>query len=404
MYKKADGSRFDSAIRAKPHLRPKKMDGPGPGDYELPGAVRVHKRNASSTQHSTFGGANRDWSDLPQNTPGPTAYSQIYPKPPEQRAFSNDGYSFPKDGEKSPTGGFLKIAANPGPGSYNPDLLKNGTSKPMLGGSIEPEKLKDNGVPGPGMYDPEDLNSVPSFLIVNKKRAALTKNENSKEAPVGPQKYDLIYPGETFKGQKYPGQKEEVACSPDKLGSFGNARRDGKGSVNEDEKYRKVRQAREKTTQYLGVPGPGNYKITGDFDFRDPTRPDDRSGKNPKFCFGMKTALRAKNLDMPGPGEYEVDVYPMNQSNIAYWIGTDVRRDLAVPYSHLYPGPGSYDGEDIKKEPAVSFPRDPKNTSVEKTNDPGPGTYAHFSSVGVMAAYQRNEANARVPVLHAKTE
>ena len=56
-----------------------------------------------------------------------------------------------------------------------------------------------------------------------------------------------------------------------------------------------------------------------------------------------------------------------------------------MPYSHLYPGPGNYDPEDVKKEPAVSFTRDPKNTVVEKTNDPGPGTYAHFASVGVIA-------------------
>ena len=169
------------------------------------------------------------------------------------------------------------------------------------------------------------------------------------------------------------------------------------GAVIEDENIRKHRQVREKTTQYLGVPGPGNYKITGDFDFRDPTRPDDRSGKNPKFCFGMKTSTRAKNLDMPGPGEYEVDVYPMNQANIAYWIGTDVRRDLAVPYSHLYPGSGHYDPEDQTKEPSISFPKDRKITHVEKTNDPGPGTYAHFDTVGVMSHYQRNDANARVP-------
>ena len=113
-------------------------------------------------------------------------------------------------------------------------------------------------------------------------------------------------------GQKFPGQDEEAAARVGKVGSFGNARRDQKGAIIEDEKIRKTREAREKTTQYLGVPGPGNYKLTGDFDFRDPTQPDDRSGKNPKFCFGMKTAVRAKNLDMPGPGEYEVDVYPMN--------------------------------------------------------------------------------------------
>lgn len=54
----------------------------------------------------------------------------------------------------------------------------------------------------------------------------------------------------------------------------------------------------------------------------------------------MKTSTRQKNIDVPGPGSYEVDVYPMNQANIAYWVGTDVRRDLAVPYSHMYPGPG----------------------------------------------------------------
>lgn len=106
--------------------------------------------------------------------------------------------------------------------------------------------------------------------------------------------------------------------------------------------------------QYLGVPGPGAYTRTGDFDFRDPTNPDDRSGKNPKFAFGIKQTTKPRNLDQPGPGEYEVDVYPMNQANIAYWIGTDVRRDLAVPYSHLYPGPGQYEADDTNKGPAVS--------------------------------------------------
>jgi len=36
--------------------------------------------------------------------------------------------------------------------------------------------------------------------------------------------------------------------------------------------------------------------------------PDSKVGKKKaKFCFGMKTNTRPKNLDMPGPGEYEVD-------------------------------------------------------------------------------------------------
>lgn len=61
------GSRFDSDVRSKDHIRPKKVDGPGPGSYALPGAVRV----ASQCKRPTFGTAPRDWSDLPKGTPAP---------------------------------------------------------------------------------------------------------------------------------------------------------------------------------------------------------------------------------------------------------------------------------------------------------------------------------------------
>lgn len=95
------------------------------------------------------------------------------------------------------------------------------------------------------------------------------------------------------------------------------------------------------------VPGPDKYNILGDFDFRDPSKDrKDATGKTAKFCFGMKTSTRAKNLDMPGPGEYEVDYVPMNQTDIAHLIGTDLRRDPGVPKAHLYPGPGHYEQDD----------------------------------------------------------
>ena len=225
----------------------------------------------------------------------------------------------------------------------------------MLGGKDQKidEPEKDNGVPGPGMYYAKHSSSVPSFVIVKPGLRSKTRQEAAKD-PVGPWKYTPSYPGDTFKGQKYPGQHETDELNEFKKGTFGNATRDGKGAVIEDENIRKHREVRDRTIQYLGVPGPGAYKINGDFDFRDPTRPEDRSGKNPKFAFGMKHATKPRNLDQPGPGEYEVDVYPMNQANIAYWIGTDVRRDLAVPYSHMYPGPGQYDPEEQTKAPAVS--------------------------------------------------
>jgi Sperm-tail PG-rich repeat len=61
------GGRFDSDVRSKDHLKPKKKDGPGPGSYDLPGAVQV----AKPLKVTTFGKAARDWSDLPKDTPAP---------------------------------------------------------------------------------------------------------------------------------------------------------------------------------------------------------------------------------------------------------------------------------------------------------------------------------------------
>lgn len=150
------------------------------------------------------------------------------------------------------------------------------------------------------------------------------------------------------------------------------------------------------------MPGP-IYNIPGDFDYPDPRNPDEVNApgkKKAKFAFGIKINDRAKNLDMPGPGEYETDVIPMNHSNPAYWIGTDVRKDLGKPYSYMYPGPGSYENDDyVPKGAHISFPKEPKVTSVEKTNDPGPGSYATYGTVGIMAKYDRNDANARVVAL-----
>jgi len=77
----------------------------------------------------------------------------------------------------------------------------------------------------------------------------------------------------------------------------------------------------------MGVPGP-HYNIPSDFDFPDPRKPEEANAvgkKKAKFAFGMKFNMRAKNLDMPGPGEYETDTVPMSMKNPAYWIGTDVR-------------------------------------------------------------------------------
>ena len=35
------GSRFESTLGSKSHLKPKKVDGPGPGAYKLPSSIKV---------------------------------------------------------------------------------------------------------------------------------------------------------------------------------------------------------------------------------------------------------------------------------------------------------------------------------------------------------------------------
>lgn len=63
------GSRFNSDIRSKDHLRPKKVDGPGPGSYQLPSSIKVGEMRKTS-----MGSSARDWSDLPKGLPAPNSY------------------------------------------------------------------------------------------------------------------------------------------------------------------------------------------------------------------------------------------------------------------------------------------------------------------------------------------
>lgn len=88
------------------------------------------------------------------------------------------------------------------------------------------------------------------------------------------------------------------------------------------------------------MPGPGEYHINSDFE-KNADGPIDR---RPKFHMGIKVgSFTGKNLDMPGPGEYETDVIPIHHSNIAHFIGTSVRSDLGVGKAYMYPGPGEYE-------------------------------------------------------------
>lgn len=152
---------------------------------------------------------------------------------------------------------------------------------------------------------------------------------------------------------------------------------------------------RDQSSSALKTPAPNHYKILGDFDFENPNDPES-IGKKPKFAFGLKTEIRDKSIDIPGPGTY-ANVFPAKNQNYAYWIGTDVRRDPAIEKAHLLPGPGSYiDGVYERKEgPYVSFTQEKKkvNEPVVQTDEPGPGSYYEHHSVGVLPEYARKEVS-----------
>ena len=137
------------------------------------------------------------------------------------------------------------------------------------------------------------------------------------------------------------------------------------------------------------MPGPGRYEF------------DDSFNKPPKFHLGQKVAsFMAKNLDMPGPGEYETDVIPNHHSNISHFIGTDVRSDLGVGKAYMYPGPQEYEVQvDPAMDPRIriagTFGTQKKDTVIKKTYAPGPGSYDLPASMGLMPQYLRTEENKR---------
>lgn len=58
------------------------------------------------------------------------------------------------------------------------------------------------------------------------------------------------------------------------------------------------------------TPAPNEYRIAGDFDFRDPLAKEQdelRNYKKPKFHYGIKPNYKPPTENVPGPGAYETD-------------------------------------------------------------------------------------------------
>lgn len=142
------GSRFDSDVRSKDHIKPRKVDGPGPGSYVAPSSIKVAKVPENAQKKTTFGMATRDWSDLPKGVPAPNQYYV------NKFTEASHLYSFPKS-MKSDEAKLYKSSFTPGPGAYEirKEDKQEGTAKSFLGGPLEQKYNIDNGVPGPGAYN-----------------------------------------------------------------------------------------------------------------------------------------------------------------------------------------------------------------------------------------------------------
>lgn len=58
-------------------MKPRKVDGPGPGSHKLPSSIRAKRRPPWSAKMTTFGTSAREFNDLPKNTPAPNKYRPV---------------------------------------------------------------------------------------------------------------------------------------------------------------------------------------------------------------------------------------------------------------------------------------------------------------------------------------
>jgi hypothetical protein len=106
------GGRFDSDVRSKDHIHPKKKDGPGPGSYVLPSGLKVYKPlTGGNAKRTTWGKAAREWSDLPKGVPAPNNYAVL------QFTEASHQYSMPR-ATRTDEAKAYKSSFAPGPGAY----------------------------------------------------------------------------------------------------------------------------------------------------------------------------------------------------------------------------------------------------------------------------------------------
>ena len=283
---------------------------PGPGAHDH-GDVQFKK------PWTKFAQAAKQSLATMNGVPGPDVYN------PSPVKIESNQFSF-SHSQRLAEPGRDRNARKPGPGEYEVlNTLPKGQAKSMLGGSLEPPKIKDNGVPGPGNYfedlDVKDhLSHVPGVRIVDK-----------------PPRFKEIEKEKEDENSKTKGKDQKEVPNPHVFVP-GYSIGDG---------------VREPLKNKFHTPAPNAYNVIE----------DNKAPDKYKFHMGIKTTYKAnKGQETPGPGEYLTDLY--EQIGPAHLIGTGQRSDLGVGKAYLAPGPGQYNVRGKFDGPKIKFGNETKNT------------------------------------------
>lgn len=256
----------------------------------------------------------------------------------------------------------IRGSTNPAPGQYDPQLAENVTKPTRVAHSFgkKGNEPKMDNLPGPGHYDALGNSNAKTFTIGGRPRS------RSKSTSPGPAHYQL--------------SNNVYRQGPDKKGGF-------------------TMHGRSESSHGYYTPGPGSYDYTTGIDktkkripgadFGGKAKPfhrDDVPGPgtyspswekdNKRYILGGKDS-HLKVSDTPGPGEYSYD-------NNVFYTGKDGGRPVRItgrPNDQSIsktPGPGWYspeDGFDKSKKRPLAYSMGEKRDTQMRSGYPGPGSY-----------------------------
>ncbi len=300
---------------------------PGPGNYNSPDVTMYRNKQP----HWKLGTARRSYS-MRENTPGPGNYN-----------LKTSIGTAPKYTMRPKTGSDFNTnnKENPGPGTYDPNVLKKENYAYSL--RIRPQtatELMKN--PGPGTYN-------------------IRKNDN-----------DFIRP------HSYKFGHEKKHKEPD----FTYLKSPGPGTYNFDNivvsqampKFSFGKEDRGNNTRPK-TPGPGTYeakKVMGN--------------DGPKISISNIRPNTGFKNENPGPGTYLPSTSFTKSKSPEYKIGTS-KREIVDKETKMKPGPGTYNQDKYSaikpSAPNWVFGSEERgNQANSGKENPGPGTYEIKNKVG----------------------